>query len=93
MPVQVRDQALGMAGEGLPQSDAGKEYALQRMATEGELDRSQFDTAKPNELLMKLRRTEPYYQVRAAVVAASCAGAQQRCSAEEGRMVPVVGPT
>jgi hypothetical protein len=31
LPVQVRDQALGMANEGLPESDAGKEYALQRM--------------------------------------------------------------
>ncbi|KAL4859438.1 Zinc finger CCCH domain-containing protein 40 [Chlorella vulgaris] len=62
LPVQVRDQALGMANEGLPESDAGKEYALQRMQVEGDLDRSQFETTKPNELLMKLRRTEPYYQ-------------------------------
>lgn len=31
LPVQVRDQALGMANEGLPQSDPGKEYALNRM--------------------------------------------------------------
>lgn len=29
---------------------------------EGDLDRSQFEMHKPNELLMKLRRTEPYYQ-------------------------------
>ena len=28
---------------------------------EGDLDRSQFDMHKPNDLLLKLRRTEPYY--------------------------------
>jgi pre-mRNA-splicing factor RBM22/SLT11 len=28
---------------------------------EGDLDRSQFETHKPNDLLLKLRRTEPYY--------------------------------
>ena len=31
LPVQVRDQALGKQDEGLPESDPGKEYALQRM--------------------------------------------------------------
>ena len=148
LPVQVRDQALGMTNEGLPESDPGKEYALQRMQVrrrdfagcgrgcgglqgrplggrgraacsqqrlhlpraplssphlaaaacrfaagfsfarsqpltshyrpahtpcppthpppspqvEGDLDRSQYETHKPNDLLMKLRRTEPYYQ-------------------------------
>ncbi|PSC73683.1 zinc finger CCCH domain-containing 40 [Micractinium conductrix] len=65
LPVEVRDKALAAAGgatvEALPESDAGREYALQRMQVEGDLDRSAFDTAKPNELLMKLRRTEPYY--------------------------------
>jgi hypothetical protein len=29
--VEVRDKALGMANEGLPESDPGKEYALNRM--------------------------------------------------------------
>ena len=29
--MQVRDQALGQAQESLPESDAGKEYALNRM--------------------------------------------------------------
>lgn len=28
---------------------------------EGDLDRSGYETAKPNEILSKLRRTEPYY--------------------------------
>ena len=31
LPVQVRDAALAKQDEGLPQSDAGREYALQRM--------------------------------------------------------------
>jgi len=31
LPPQVRDQALGQAQESLPESDAGKEYALHRM--------------------------------------------------------------
>ena len=31
LPVQVRDAALAKQNEGLPQSDAGREYALQRM--------------------------------------------------------------
>ncbi|KAL4431000.1 hypothetical protein ABPG75_006256 [Micractinium tetrahymenae] len=61
LPVEVRDKALGMAQESLPESDPGKEYALNRMQVEGGLDRSAYDTAKPNEVLMRLRRTEPYY--------------------------------
>lgn len=61
LPVQVRDQALGQAQESLPESDAGKEYALNRMQAEGALDRNPYETSKPNELLMKLRRPEPYY--------------------------------
>ena len=36
------------------------------MQVEGDLDRNAFETSKPNELLMKLRRTEPYYQVGAS---------------------------
>ena len=35
LPVQVRDQALGQAQESLPESDAGKEYALNRMQVRG----------------------------------------------------------
>lgn len=31
LPVEVRDKALGMAQESLPESDPGKEYALNRM--------------------------------------------------------------
>lgn len=31
LPVQVRDYALGMQDEGLPESESGREYALQQM--------------------------------------------------------------
>ena len=63
LPVQVRDQALGLQDESLPDSVAGKEYALNRMQNEGELDAAgAFQASKPNELLMKLQRTEPYYK-------------------------------
>ena len=62
LPVQVRDQALGMEDEALPESDVGKEYQLERMSKEGELD-SSFAKAKPNDTILKLQRTTPYYQV------------------------------
>lgn len=62
LPVQVRDKALGMEGEALPQSAAGLEYSLKRMEDEGELERSKFNSAAPNELLNKLQRTQPYYK-------------------------------
>ncbi|KAG7672014.1 hypothetical protein Ndes2526B_g07031 [Nannochloris sp. 'desiccata'] len=64
LPVQVRDKALGTEGEGLPDSVVGKEYALARMAADGELDdRSKFSQSGPNELLNKLARgNQPYYK-------------------------------
>ncbi|KFM26628.1 Zinc finger CCCH domain-containing protein 4 [Auxenochlorella protothecoides] len=62
LPVQVRDEALGMQADQLPASDAGKEYALQRMSDAGELDHSKFDTPTAPELLVKLQRTTPYYK-------------------------------
>lgn len=63
LPVQVRDQALGMADDALPESTAGREYALQQMADNGELDRSKFDAPAPPDLLLRLQRTTPYYKV------------------------------
>ena len=57
-----------MQDEGLPESDAGKEYALNLMAQSGELDVNKYaGTGRPNELLMKLveRRSQPYYKVGA----------------------------
>lgn len=62
LPVQVRDQALGMEDEALPESDVGKEFALERMANEGQLGAA-YDKAKPSETLQRLQRTTPYYQV------------------------------
>lgn len=61
LPVQVRDSALGLEDEVLPDSDVGKEFALERMANEGQLGAA-YDTAKPNDTVMRLQRTTPYYQ-------------------------------
>ena len=62
LPVQVRDKALGIEGDDLPDSVAGKEFALNRMEEHGELDRARFGGGAANELLNKLKRTEPYYK-------------------------------
>lgn len=62
LPVQVRDHALGAQAEQLPQSDAGKEYALQLAAETGELDARRFDAPAPPDVLLKLQRTTPYYK-------------------------------
>lgn len=64
LPVQVRDQALAEAGEvieNLPQSDAGKEYALNRMQQEGTTE-SSFAKAAGNDTILRLQRTTPYYK-------------------------------
>ena len=61
LPVQVRDQALGIEDD-LPESLAGKEFALNRMQEEGEFDRGKFAGAGANELLQKLHRDAPYYK-------------------------------
>lgn len=62
LPVQVRDQALGTEDEALPESDVGREFALERMANEGELGVG-YNKSKPNDTILKLQRTAPYYQV------------------------------
>lgn len=69
LPVQVRDQALAEAGEvieALPQSDAGREYALNAMSKEG-MTTSSFAKAAGNDTIMRLQRTTPYYKVRAVL--------------------------
>ena len=63
LPVQVRDMALGMDPDNLPQSDVGKEYRLNQMTQDGVLD-SSYTKSLPNETIMRLQRTTPYYQVR-----------------------------
>lgn len=62
LPVQVRDQALGVEDEALPESDVGREFALERMANEGELGVG-YNKTKANDTILKLQRTAPYYQV------------------------------
>lgn len=62
LPVQVRDSALGIEDETLPGSDVGKEYQLNQMSKDGLLD-SSFAKEKPNDTILKLQRTSPYYKV------------------------------
>mmetsp|Transcript_8828 Transcript_8828/g.23757 ORF Transcript_8828/g.23757 Transcript_8828/m.23757 type:complete len:581 (-) Transcript_8828:638-2380(-) len=61
LPVQVRDQALGMSNEDEPQSDVGKEFQLHQRVKEGE-NGSSFSESKPSDLLLRLQRTTPYYK-------------------------------
>lgn len=63
LPVQVRDQALGAdPDDELPESDVGKEYALAERAKDGTLQ-GKYLTAKPNDTILALQRTTPYYKV------------------------------
>lgn len=49
LPVQARDSALGVEDEVLPESDVGKEYALQKMQADGTLTAdSSFAKARPS---------------------------------------------
>ena len=50
-----------MEDESLPESDVGKEYKLNQMATEGLLD-SSFAKSVPNDTILRLQRTTPYYK-------------------------------
>lgn len=64
LPIQVRDAALKMKDD-LPKSDVNKEYYIQNM--ERELQQSDAGTLnsklnEPNDLLMRLARTAPYYK-------------------------------
>lgn len=62
LPVQVRDEALGMADNALPESVAGKEFALTQMAETGQLDRTKFNIANAgHDLLNRIAKTEPNY--------------------------------
>lgn len=61
LPVQVRDQALGVQ-EDLPDSVAGREFALNKMQEDGEFNRAKFGGAAANDILSKLNRAAPYYK-------------------------------
>ena len=63
LPVQVRDSATGKEVEDLPESDVNKEYVLQRLAEDGDLD-SSYNKQRANDTILKLQRTTPYYKVR-----------------------------
>lgn len=66
LPIQVRDAALKIT-DNLPKSDVNKEYYIQNM--EKQLSRSDSGALannsklnEPNDLLMRLARTAPYYK-------------------------------
>mmetsp|Transcript_15451 Transcript_15451/g.39739 ORF Transcript_15451/g.39739 Transcript_15451/m.39739 type:complete len:443 (+) Transcript_15451:240-1568(+) len=60
LPVQVRDQALGVEDEADQVSEVNKEYALKQAEITGE--RPDYTAKKPNEVLQRLQRTTPYYK-------------------------------
>lgn len=64
LPVQVRDSALGVEKDDIPESDVNKEFKLDQLAESGELG-AQYTNGKPNDLILKLQRTTPYYKVGA----------------------------
>ena len=61
LPVQVRDQALGIQ-EDLPESIAGREFALNQIQENQNFYRAKFGGAAANEILGRLNRTAPYYK-------------------------------
>ena len=62
LPVQVRDSATGKEVEDLPESDVNKEFVLNRLAQDGDLD-SSYNKQRANDTILKLQRTTPYYKV------------------------------
>ncbi|KAJ7521479.1 hypothetical protein O6H91_19G056200 [Diphasiastrum complanatum] len=66
LPVQVRDTALGInTNDVIPKSDVNKEYFAEehdRKARAGLDYDSSFGKARPNDTILKLQRTTPYYK-------------------------------
>jgi hypothetical protein len=62
LPVQVRDTALGIENDDIPESDVGKEYQLHKLEKLPEQD-SSFAGQRANDTILKLARTAPYYKV------------------------------
>lgn len=68
LPVQVRDTALGINAENavaIPKSDVNREYFAEeqdRKARAGLDYESSYGKARPNDTILKLQRTTPYYK-------------------------------
>lgn len=61
--MQVRDTALGIEKEEIPESDVGKEFQLNEQIQRGETESAFGGGKRPNDLLLQLARTTPYYKV------------------------------
>ncbi|MCO5575212.1 hypothetical protein L7F22_029010 [Adiantum nelumboides] len=66
LPVQVRDSALGInTNDVIPKSDVNREYFAEeqdRKARAGLDYESSYGKARPNDTILKLQRTTPYYK-------------------------------
>jgi hypothetical protein len=63
LPVQVRDTALGIEKEDIPESDVGKEFQLNEQIQRGQTESAFGGGGRPNDMLQQLARTTPYYKV------------------------------
>ncbi|OMP01804.1 hypothetical protein COLO4_11589 [Corchorus olitorius] len=66
LPVQVRDSALSInSNDAIPKSDVNREYFAEehdRRARAGLDYESSYGKVRPNDTIMKLQRTTPYYK-------------------------------
>ncbi|KAJ0021578.1 hypothetical protein Pint_32606 [Pistacia integerrima] len=66
LPVQVRDTALSInSNDAIPKSDVNREYFAEehdRRARAGIDYESSYGKARPNDTILKLQRTQPYYK-------------------------------
>eukprot|EP00262_Sarcandra_glabra_P000126 TRINITY_DN1019_c0_g1_i1.p1 TRINITY_DN1019_c0_g1~~TRINITY_DN1019_c0_g1_i1.p1 ORF type:complete len:455 (-),score=60.81 TRINITY_DN1019_c0_g1_i1:212-1576(-) len=66
LPVQVRDTALSInSNDAIPKSDVNREYFAEehdRRARAGIDYESSYGKARPNDTILKLQRTTPYYK-------------------------------
>lgn len=66
LPVQVRDTALSIdSNDAIPKSDVNREYFAEehdRRARAGLDYESSYGKARPNDTILKLQRTTPYYK-------------------------------
>ncbi|MED6207427.1 hypothetical protein PIB30_035723 [Stylosanthes scabra] len=66
LPVQVRDTALSIdSNDAIPKSDVNREYFTEehdRKARAGIDYESSYGKARPNDTILKLQRTTPYYK-------------------------------